>query len=106
MQVFVILLKMTDSVEVTVKNKGRNTDVPAGFIVEVPCKGNIGNLSQIQPIIFQQEDIELAEGLDCTISIIMMKMGVKNYFKVPVMNSCIHRIILKKNMITGRVTIR
>ena len=33
----------------------------------------------------------------------MIKEGVKNYFKVPVVNSFDHNIILKKNMITGRV---
>ena len=33
----------------------------------------------------------------------MMKKGVKNYFKVPVGNSSDHDIILKKNMIMGRI---
>ena len=32
-----------------------------------------------------------------------MKKGVSNYFKVPVGNSSDHDIILKKNMIMGRV---
>ena len=54
-------------------------------------------------MIFQQEETELAEGLDCTGSIIMMKKGVNNYFKVPVVNSSDHDIILKKNMIMGRL---
>ena len=54
-----------------------------------------------QPMIFQQEETELA-GLDCTDSIIMMKKGVNNYFKVPDVNSFDHDIILKKNMIMGR----
>ena len=102
-QAFVNLLQTPDSVEAMVKVPGKNTVVPAGCIVEVPCKANIGNLSKTQPIIFQQEETELAEGLDCTDSIIMMKKGVKNYFKVSVVNSSDHDIILKKNMIMGRV---
>ena len=53
-------------------------------------------------MIFRQEKKELAEGLDCTDSIIMIKKGVKNYFKVPVVNSSDHDI-LKKTMIMGRV---
>ena len=77
-QAFVNLLQMPDSVEATVKVKGKNIIVPAGCIVEVPCKANIGNLSQTQPIIFHQEETELAEGLDSTDSIIMMKKGVNN----------------------------
>ena len=102
-QAFVNLLQMLDSVEATVKVKGKNRIVPAGCIVEVTYNANIGNLSQTQPMIFQQEETELAEGLDCTDSIIMMKKGVNNYFKVPVVNSSDHDIILKKNMIMGRV---
>ena len=53
-------------------------------------------------MIFQQQETELGERLDCTDSIIMMKKGVNNYFKVPVLNSSNHDIILKKNMIMGR----
>ena len=103
-QAFVNLLQTPDSVEATVKVKGKNTVVPAGCIVEVSCKANIGNLSQTQPMRpIQQEETELAEGLDCTDSIIMMKKGVNNYSKVPVVNSSDHDIILKKKMIMGRL---
>ena len=52
-------------------------------------------------MIFQQKETEHARGLDCTGSIIMMKKGVNNYFKVPVVNSSDHDIILKKNVIMG-----
>ena len=102
-QAFFNLLQTADSVEATAEVKGKNTVVPAGCIAEVPCKANIGNLSQTQPMIFQQEEAELSEGLDCIDSIIMIKKGVKNYFKVPVVISSDHDIILKKNMIMGRV---
>ena len=65
---------MPDSEEATVKVKGKNTVVvPEGCIVEEPCKANIGNLSQTQPMIFQQEETELAEGSCCTGNIIIMK---------------------------------
>ena len=66
------LLQTPDSVEATVKVKGNNAVVLAGCIAEVPCKANIGNLSQTQPMVFQQEETDLAEGLDCTDSIIVM----------------------------------
>ena len=102
-QAFVNQLQMPDSVEATVKVEGKITTLPACCIVEVPCKGNIGNLSQTQPMIFKQKEIELAERLDYTDSIIMMKKSVNNYFKVPVVNSSDHGIILKKNMIMGKV---
>ena len=75
-QAFVNLLQTPDSVEAPVKVKGKNTVLPAGCVVEAPYKANIGNLSQIQPMIFQHKETELSERLDCTDSIIMMKKGV------------------------------
>ena len=101
---FVNLLQMPNSVEATVKIKGKNIVVLAGCIVEVPGKANnIGKLSQIQQMILQQEETGLAEGLDCTNSIIMIKKGVNNYFKVTVVSNPDHDIILIKNMIMERV---
>ena len=54
-------------------------------------------------MIFQQEETELKEGLDCTGNTIMMKKDVNNYFKVPVVNISDHDVILKKNMVMGRL---
>ena len=102
-QAFVSLLQTPDSVRATVKVKVKNTVVPAGCIVDVPCKANIGNLPQTQPMIFQQEETELAGRLDCKDSIIMMKKVVNSYFKVPVVNSFDQDIILEKSMIIGRI---
>ena len=99
-----IYYKWKNSIEATVKIKGKNTVALAGCIVEVPREANdIGKFSQIQHMILQQEETELAEGLDCTNSIIMIKKGVNNYFKVPVVSSPDHDIILIKNMILERV---
>ena len=70
-QAFANLLQMADSVEATVNVKGKHTVVPLGCIAEVPCKANIGNFSQT--MIFQQEETELTEGLDCTGSTISKK---------------------------------
>ena len=58
-QAFVSLLQTKNSIEATVEVKGKNTVFPAGCIVDVTCKANIGNLSQTQPMIFQQEETEL-----------------------------------------------
>ena len=72
-QAFVSLLQKPDSIEATVNVEGQNTVVSADCIVEVPSKANIGNFWQTQPMIFQQQETKLAEGLDCTESIIMTK---------------------------------
>ena len=102
-QALINLLQIQDSVKVTVKIKGTNTVVPADCIVEAPCKANFCKILQTQPLIFQQKKTELAERLDCTDSITMMKRSVINYSKVSVVNSSDHDIILKKNTIMGMV---
>ena len=45
-QAFVNLLQTADSVEATIKVKGKNTVVSVYCIVEASCKTNIGNLLQ------------------------------------------------------------
>ena len=52
-QAFVNLLRTPDSVEVTVKVKGKTAVVPTGCIAEVLCKAKICfHISQTQPMIF------------------------------------------------------
>ena len=53
-------------------------------------------------MIFQQREVELPEGLECTDSVIILKPGTKNYFQIPVSNISNHDIVLKKNTIDGR----
>ena len=98
-QALINLLQIQDSVKVTVKIKGTNTVVPADCIVEAPCKADFCKILQTQPLIFQQKETELAERLDCTDSIPMMKRSVIN----SVVNSSDHDIILRKNTIMGMV---
>ena len=59
-------------------------------------------LLHLNQMIFQQEEVELPEVLECIDSVIMLKPGAKNYFKIPVSNSSKHDIVLKKNTIVGR----
>ena len=59
-------------------------------------------LLHLNQMIFQQEEVELPEVLECIDSVIMLKPGAKNYFQIPVSNSSKHDIVLKKNTIVGR----
>ena len=63
------------------------------------CKTNVGCFTSPQTMRFQQGEVELPEGLECTDSVIMLKPGAKNYFQFPVSNSSNHGIVLKKNTI-------
>ena len=37
-------------------------------------------------MMFQQRDVELSEGIYCADSVVLLKLGIKNYFQVPVIN--------------------
>ena len=83
------------------KIKGKDCIISPGKIVQVACKTNVGCLTSPQPMIFQQREVELPEGLECTDSVIMLKPGAKNYFQIPASNSSNHGTVLKKNAIVG-----
>ena len=101
-EVFVNLIQSQEQEKVVVKIKGKDCNISPGRIVQVACKKNVGCLTSPQPMIFQQGEVELPEGLECMNSVIMLKPGAKNYFQIPVSNSSNHDIVLKKNTIVGR----
>ena len=69
-----------------VKVKGKNITIPAGNIVYMNCKSNVGLVKKERAMIFQSKCVELPEGIQCAESVITLKPGIKNYFKVPVIN--------------------
>ena len=60
------------------KIKGKDCIISPSRIVQVACKTNMGYLNPPQPMIFQQGEVEIPEGLECTDSVIMLKQGAKN----------------------------
>ena len=101
-EAFVNLIQPQEQEKVVVKIKRKDCIILPSRIVQVAFKRNVGCLTLPQPIIFQQGEVELREGLECTDSVIMLKPGPKNYFQIPVSNSSNHDIVLKKNTIFGR----
>ena len=59
----------------------------------------MGCLTSPQPIIFQQGEVELPEGLECTDSVIRLKQDAKNYFQISVSNSSNHDVIKEKHLL-------
>ena len=47
---------------------------------------------------FQQIDVELPEGIHCADSLVLLKPGIKNYFRVPVINNTNHDITIRENL--------
>ena len=101
-EAFVSLIRSQEQDKVVVKIKGKDCIISPGRMVQVACKTNVGCLTSLQPMIFQQEEVELSEELECTDSVTMLKPDAKSYFQIPVSNSSNHEIVLKKNTIIGR----
>ena len=49
-------------------------------------KANVGFLERKTPMIFQQLEAELPEGISAVNSMVIIKKGINNYFQVPVAN--------------------
>ena len=69
-----------------------NITIPAGKIMHVNCRSNVGLVKKERSMIFQSKCVELPEGIQCADSVIMLKPGIKNNFKVFVINDSNHNI--------------
>ena len=81
-----------------VKVKGKNINIPAGKIMHVNCKSNVGQVKKERAMIFQSKCIELPEGIqfaDCH----YVKARHQYYFKVPLINDGNHITIMKNTVI-------
>ena len=69
--------------------------------MHVNCKSNVGLIKKERAMICQSKFVDLPEGIQCADSVIMLKAGIKNYFKVPVINDNNHNITITKNTVIG-----
>ena len=77
------------------------TIVPAGNIVNVPCKVSFSSTTKSIRMTFETEGIELPEGLETMNTIVTVKPGPNHRLMIPVLNNSKHDIIFqKKNPIT------
>ena len=84
--------------ETGVKVKGKDVIIPSGKIVQINCKTNAGLLEKQRAMIFQQKDVELPEGIRCADSVVLLKPGIKNYFRVPAIIDISHANAIRKNL--------
>ena len=106
LQTFVHLIQSADDDtdgEEVVRVKGKDFILPPGRLVQVSCKTNVGRVNAERPMMFHQGEVELPEGLECVDSLVMLKKGTSNYFKILVMNTTKHDKTLRKNTIIGRL---
>ena len=91
--------------DTTVKIRANNIIIPAGKLIQIPCIADISVIKRRTPMVFLQHEIQLPEGVDCIVSVVVvtLKKGARNYFKIPVSNSASHGITLNKNTVVGRL---
>ena len=57
--------------------------IPAGKLVNIQCKLNLGDTTSKVPMLFEIEEIELPERLETISTIVSVKSGPKHRLKVP-----------------------
>ena len=84
-----------------VKVRGKNVIIPAGGIVQVPCKADVGFVKVKRAMLFQPGEINVPEGLQYAETVVMLKSSTNNCFKIPVVNDYSKDVILHKNTQLG-----
>ena len=98
---FVHLIQPSDDKQALVRVRGKNVIIPAGRIVQVPCKTDLGFVKVERAMLFQPGEIDVPEGLQYAETVVMLKSSTNNYFKIPVANESSKDVILHKNTQLG-----
>ena len=69
-----------EEAQTCVKIKEKDIIVPAGKVLQVQCKADVGFLERKTPMLFQQHEAELPEGISAVGSVVTIKKGINNYF--------------------------
>ena len=94
---FVHLIQPSDDKQALVRVRGKNVIIPAGRIVQVPSKADVGFVKVKRAILFQPGEIRVPEGLQYAEAAVILKSSTNNYFKIPVVNDSSKDVILHKN---------
>ena len=78
------------------------TIVPAGNLISIQFKINLGNINNKIPIFFETKEFELPEVLETADTIVFVKSSMNQYLNIPVINNSKH-IFFRKNTIIGRL---
>ena len=95
---FVYLIQeQSDDKQALVRVRGKNVIIPAGRIVQVPSKTDVGFVKVKRAMLFQPGEIGVPEGLQYAEAAVILKSSTNNYFKIPVVNDSSKDVILHKN---------
>ena len=93
----------SENEDILVTTMPNTTIVPAGKLVNVPCKVNLSSTTKSIPLLFETEEIELPEGLETVNTIVTVKLGPNHQLRIPLLNNSNHDIILQKSTTIGRI---
>ena len=99
---FVDLIQGTKEQEnFTVKVKGKDIVISADKLLQVHCKADVGYIDQVRPMMFNSSSEQTLEGLQCADTVVYLRKGINNYFKIVLVNNSNHDIFLRKNTVLG-----
>ena len=84
---------------IEVKVKGKDIVIPADKLFQVHCKVDVGYTEEVRPMMFNSSSEQTPEGLQCADTVVYLRKGIKNYFKIVLVNNSNHDIFLKKNTV-------
>ena len=96
-----LIQEPSDDKQALMRVKGKNVIIPAGRIVQVPCKADVGFAKVKKAMLLQAGEIDVSEGLHYPETVVMLKPSTNNYFKIPVVNDSNKDVILHKNTQLG-----
>ena len=92
----------SDDKQTPVRVKDKDVIIPAGRIVQVPCKEADVRFVKVKKVmLFQPGEIDVPEGLQHAETLVMLKPSANNYSKIPVVNDSNKDVILHKNTQLG-----
>ena len=99
-RVFVDLIQGSKEQEnIEVKVEGRDIVIPADKLLQVCCKADVGYIDEVRPMMFNSSSEQTPEGLQFADTVVYLRKGIKNYFKIVLVNNSSHDIFLKKNTV-------
>ena len=72
-------------------------------MLQVHCKVDVGYIDEVRPMMFNSSSEQTPEGLQCADTAEYLRKGIKNYFKIVLVNNSNHDIFLRRNTVLGHL---
>ena len=98
-----LIITSSENEDILVTTMPNTTIVPAGKLVNVPCKVNLSSTTKSISMLSETEEIELPQGLETVNSVVTIKPGPNHRLRITVLNNSRYDIVLQKNTNIGRI---